>query len=155
MMLDALSPSLISRLGCVGRQVFKRSVAKPRGVRSGQPAQHLGGKLGIRGEIAGALAGFGGKGRTLRELRPRRTGELTQVPQHAFTGETGISCGQSNPTPHIRSPVSRKTRNGAGNQLRVSSVDKPPGATQPLVERPSLITGQPAWGKLPGDIFRP
>jgi hypothetical protein len=32
MLLDALSPSLISRLGCVGRQVFKRSVAKPHGV---------------------------------------------------------------------------------------------------------------------------
>src|ERR1035441_8040649 len=155
MLLDALAPNLKSRLGCVGRQVFERCVAKPRGVRSGQPAQHLGCKLGIRGEIAGALAGFGGKGRTLRELRPRRTGEITQGAQNAFTGETGISRGQSNPAPHIRSPLSRKTRNGASKQFRVSPVDKPPGATQALVERPSLIARQPARRWLSGDIFRP
>src|ERR1035438_5418590 len=146
MMLDALSPSLISRLGCVGRQVFKPSVARPGGVRSRQPTENLGRKLDIRREIAGALAGFGGKGRTLRELRPRWTSEITQVAQHAFTGETGISRRQSNPTPHIRSPLSGKPRNGASNQFRVSSVDKPPGATQALVERPALIARQPARG---------
>src|ERR1035441_1690329 len=155
MLLDALAPNLISRLACVGRQVFKRCVAQPGGVRSGQPTENLGRKLGIRREIAGALAGFGGKGRTLRELRPRWTSEITQVAQHAFTGETGISRRQSNPTPHIRSPFSGKTRNGASKQFRVSSVNKPPGATQTLVKRPSLIARQPARGRLSGDIFRP
>src|ERR1039458_6934921 len=109
MLLDALAPNLKSRLGCVGRQVFERCVAKPRGVRSGQSTENLGRKLGIKGEIARALAGFGGKGRSLRELRPQWTGEITQVAQHAFTGETGISRGQSNPAPHIRSPLERKS----------------------------------------------
>src|ERR1035441_5533849 len=107
MMLDALSPSLISRLSCVGRQVFKRCVAKPGGVRNGQSTENLRRKLGIRGEIAGALAGFGGKGRTLRELRPQQSGEITQVAQHSFTGETGVSRSQSNPkTPKPRNPKS-------------------------------------------------
>src|ERR1035437_3037081 len=155
MLLDALAPNLISRLGGVGWQVFKRCVAKPRGVRSGQSTENLGRKLGIRGEIAGALAGFGGKGRSLRELRPRRTSEITQVAQHAFTAETGISCSQSNPAPHIRSPLSRKTHNGEGNQFRVPSFNEPPGTTQALVERPSLIARQPARGRFSGDIFRP
>ena len=66
--LNPSPPDFVGRRFAVGSKIFQRLVGDTRGFVVRHLAKNFGGKDGVRGGIARALAGLGGESRTLCKL---------------------------------------------------------------------------------------
>src|SRR5437867_9140994 len=98
-LLNALAPELKGRLHGIGGQVLDRGVAELGGVGSGNATKKLGRQISITSRIIGALAGLGGEGSALSEVRAVRAATSMQCSQNRDADDAGISSRQPDATP--------------------------------------------------------